>query len=108
MDVFQSGTYLSIRSGLLGLNTAAHADHSRRVTRSPRLLAFSVYASNLPGPVLGLDVRVQSGLLALGVAKQQKVLIWDPVTKTTVGTIPTPGSKPTQSLAWTFPCQQQM
>ena len=51
-----------------------------------------------------MDVRPHGNLL-LGVAKQQKILIWDPSTKTTVGTIPTPGYKPIQSLA-EYQCQQ--
>lgn len=72
----------------------------------PTTLAFTLFATNLPGPVLGLNVRFPDGFLVLGVAKQQKILVWDPSTKTTVGNIPTPGFKPIQSLAQTFPCQQ--
>ena len=80
------------------------AERNKLWTWDPNTLAFSLFASNLPGPVLGMDVRPHGNLL-LGVAKQQKILIWDPITKTTVGTIPTPGYKPIQSLA-EYQCQQ--
>ena len=40
--------------------------------------ASSLVASNLPGPVLGLDVRPLDGNLLLGVAKQTKIIVWDP------------------------------
>ena len=80
------------------------AEKDKLWTWDPSTLAFSLIASNLPGPVLGLDVRPIDGNLLLGVAKP-KIIVWDPVTHTTVGTIPTPGFKPTQSLAESGPCE---
>ena len=74
-------------------------------TWNPSTGAFKLVASNLPGPVLGLDVRPDGNLL-LGVAKQAKILIWDPVTKTTVGNIPTPGFKPIMDLVESESCAQ--
>jgi hypothetical protein len=73
-------------------------------TFDPFTNAFTLVASNLPGSVLGMDVNPADDLL-LGVAKQQKILVWDPVTKTTIGSIATPGQKPIQSLAQSESCQ---
>ena len=81
------------------------AEQHKLWTWDPSTLAFSLVASNLPGPVLGLDVRPLDGNLLLGVAKQQQIIVWDPVTHTTVGNIPTPGFKPIQSLAESDPCE---
>lgn len=49
--------------------------------------------------------RLLDGNLLLGVAKQQKIIVWNPVTHTTVGTISTPGFKPIQSLAESDSCE---
>jgi hypothetical protein len=72
-------------------------------TWDPSTLAFKLVASNLPAPVLGMDVRPDGDLL-LGVGTQQKILIWNPVTKSTVGSIATPGFGSIQSLARAESC----
>ncbi len=67
--------------------------------------AFSLLTAHAPGNVLGMDSQIPTGEIALALEGKPRISIWIESTQTTLYTVPTPGFRDTQSLAWTTPCQ---